>query len=168
MALIVEDGSGVDGAEAYIDPEYLDTYCVEMGYTAYSATAATLTKEAWIRRGMQYIEAHDFEGIKSYTTNYLSHPRVGLVYKGVSIAFNELHINVKKAAAEAAYRESQSSQSLLPDGSTSGEVKRKKVDVIETEYFEGGTASNPFPVIRSLLSEFLDTDISIELNRSIG
>ena len=55
MALIVEDGSGLSGANSYASTAQADTYASDRGLTAW--TGDTATKEAALIRATDYLEA---------------------------------------------------------------------------------------------------------------
>ncbi len=82
---------------------------------------------------------------------------------------------MKEAEAEATFREFNSARSLEPDlgvddlAATSG-VKKKKVDVLETEYFSvserGSLQRKYYTIIRGLLKGLIHDSTSIDIERS--
>ena len=55
MALVVEDGSGLSGANSYATAAQADTYASDRGLSAW--TGDTATKEAALIRATDYLEA---------------------------------------------------------------------------------------------------------------
>ena len=74
MALIVEDGSGLDTAESYVSVADAGTYCTAHGLSAW--TGADAVKEAALRNATQYIDTtYNFRSAKSYQYQSLEFPR---------------------------------------------------------------------------------------------
>ncbi len=74
MALIVEDGSGLDTAESYVSVADAGTYCTAHGLSAW--TGADAVKEAALRNATQYIDTtYNFRSAKSYQYQALEFPR---------------------------------------------------------------------------------------------
>lgn len=74
MALIVEDGSGLDDAESYVSVADAGTYCTAHGLSAW--TGADGVKEAALRNATQYIDTtYNFRSAKSYQYQALEFPR---------------------------------------------------------------------------------------------
>ena len=74
MALIVEDGTGLDTAESYISVADAETYCTAHGLTAWTGTDGV--KEAALRNATQYIDTmYNFRSAKSYYAQALEFPR---------------------------------------------------------------------------------------------
>ena len=150
MSLIVETGAVISNANTYISLDYADTYCEDMGYTAWASCTET-EREAAILRAMRYIEGLSWKGIKYDYDDALKWPRSGVYDEdGYAIDYDEIPTAVKKALAQAAYEESQSSGVLLPTYQTG--IKREKIDVIEIEYFGNSTVSAPGKVFDAILS----------------
>ena len=74
MALIVEDGTGLDTAESYISVADAGTYCTAHGLTAWTGVDAV--KESALRNATQYIDTmYNFRSAKSYYLQALEFPR---------------------------------------------------------------------------------------------
>lgn len=167
--LIIEDGSlSTPSANSYIALTEADSFCSDMGYSGW-ATLATASRESAILRGMVYIDSLDYKGHKTYYTNPLSWPRIG-VYGDVQhdfnypedyeywgdLAQNEIPKALKRGVCQAAYEEAIAPGILLPTFSSN--VRRERVDVIETEYFAPSGADNAavFSKILALLGDILN------------
>jgi len=137
MALVVEDGSGVAGANTYADEVYVDAYCAGLGLAEWAAKTAE-EKESAILRAMQYIESRAWKGAKAEELYPLEWPRAAVEDRnGFAIDEDEIPENVKKALAEAAHREADSPRGLQKDLKGSPQVKRSKAGSLETEFFAG-------------------------------
>lgn len=132
MALIVEDGTGVAGANGYITVAELDDY--------WSCRNVTLSqtvpeKEAAIIIATQYVDLNNsWKGSIVFGDQPLDWPRVGVVDdEGRPIASMTIPNQLKNAVAEYAKR--QLTADIQPDVTDEGALKKvkKKVDVIETE-----------------------------------
>ena len=141
MALTIEDGSGVAGANSYIDVATARTYAVARGLTL---PAADGDVEALLIKAMDFIEAYrgDFQGIKTAATNPLQWPRTGVTLDGYPLAEDVIPQVLKDAQAQLAV--DAQNMDLMPTG-TGREVVMEKVDVIQVQYAESGN-SNPQPV----------------------
>ena len=74
MALIVEDGTGLETAESYVSVADAGTYCTAHNLTAW--TGADALKEAALRNATQYIDTtYNFRSAKSYQYQALEFPR---------------------------------------------------------------------------------------------
>lgn len=74
MALIVEDGSGLDDAESYVSVADADNYATAHGLSAW--TGADAVKESALRKATQYIDTtYNFRSAKSYQYQALEFPR---------------------------------------------------------------------------------------------
>lgn len=119
MAIIVEDGTGLSNAQAYIDVAYLDAYMAERGYTtdkteSQKEAAIVIAAKDWID-GQHY-----FAGRKLNADQAMEFPRET---GGVPSA-------IKQANAQAAYL--QINNALLVDTtaiSTAGVVESESKSV---------------------------------------
>lgn len=134
MALIVETGEGVSGANSYIALADAQSFIDARGLSV------TLT-EGLLLSAMDPLSAVRFKGAKADKDNPLNWPRKGVVdCEGFDVAENEIPQGVIAAQIWIAY---YSEQGIDASASTSTQqIKKEKVDVIEIEYFESaGTAS---------------------------
>lgn len=130
MALIIEDGTGVSGANSYVtDAEYI-AYVLEV----YGVTVTS--NEPALLRAMAYMNSLKWYGVKTYgRAQSTAWPRKGVSdCDGFSILSNEIPAEVVKAQCELAYAEATATGVLTPQVSVAGVVSREKVDVIEVEY----------------------------------
>lgn len=141
MALTIEDGSGVAGANSYIDVAEARAYAAARGLTL---PAADDEVEALLIKAMDFIEAYrgDFQGLKTAATNPLQWPRSGVILDGYPLAENVIPQVLKDAQAQLAI--DAQDMDLMPTG-TGREVVMEQVDVIQVQYAETGN-SNPQPI----------------------
>ncbi len=140
--LIIEDGTIIEDANSYITVTELNSFCSKYGLTIPSATKASTTMmEQAILRGMAFVESeYDFKGIKMEFDDPLEWPRYG-VYddQGVDLTiddmafYQEIPNGLKNAVCRAAYEETVSVGAL--QSNLTSNVKRKKIDIMETEFF---------------------------------
>ena len=151
MALIVEDGSIVAGAESFCTVSFADTYHSNRGNTAWTGTDAV--KEAALRKAADYMmQAYRgrWQGLRVEDGQALDWPRSWVVVDGYAVLSTIVPNEVKAACAQLALR--ALSADLLTD-----ETQRKtrvKVGPIETQYAEYGTQTKQYPAIVSLLAPY--------------
>ena len=96
MAIVVEDGSIVTGANSYITEAELTAYATARGVTLTGNTEQLLIES------MDYIESQNFKGIKSTEGQPLQWPRYDVVVDGYLISNDEIPQLLKDAEAETA------------------------------------------------------------------
>ena len=135
MALTVEDGTGVTGADCYADVTACSAYAV--AYYGSSLTGSPASKEAAIRRATAYLDSLRWKGTRTNGRGQaLAWPRSGVSdCEGEAIADDEIPDEVIIAQHELARAEHQSPGVLSPQGSLRDSiVQREKVDVIDVAY----------------------------------
>ena len=154
--LIVEDGSIVAGANTYIDVAYLQSFADLRGVTL---PANSTDIETLIIKSADYVEAfrERFKGSKIEYTQPMQWPRQNVTVDGFSVPGDSIPTELQESQAQAAL-ESNTGQDLSP--SIVQNIKRKKIDVLETEYFgpQDGVSSQPtFPKVDAYLDPLLDS-----------
>ena len=135
MALTVEDGTGVTGADCYADVTACSAYAV--AYYGSALDGSPASKEAAIGRATAYLDGLRWKGTRTYgRLQSLQWPRSGVSdCEGEAIADDEIPDEVIIAQHELARAEHQSPGILSPQGSLRDSiVQREKVDVIEVAY----------------------------------
>lgn len=172
--LIVEDGTASSAsANSYVTVAEVDTFCINYGLSGWS-TLSTTNKETAIIRGMAYVETFNFKGIKMSYSDPLEWPRYGVwdeSYYGMAedwsseeLAFyQEIPKGVKNAVCRAAYEESQSSGCL--QGSVTSNIKREKIDVLETEYFDNEPSVTIYRSVEGFLKGLLNSANVVNVRR---
>lgn len=167
MALIVEDGTSVVGANTYISADFARQYALDRGVTIPSATNI----DAQIIMAADYLEGFDerYKGRRSSPSQSLSWPRTNVVIYGSRFPINAIPDRLKQAQAQA-FMEVFAGADLTPNV-TGYAVRREKVDVLEVEYATGGGTNNSatpqfapqFPKIDVLLKPLLGSTFGGQL-----
>ena len=170
MALIVETGAGVPGAESYLSLADADSWHSKRNNTAWSSAVDT-QREAALRLATDYIDGHyrhRWHGWRVQPVNQsLEWPRYGVPVPGsrlrsgsafydgfigsIYLPSNQIPQRLKDAVCEAALR--SLAGPLLADVDQT--VSREKVGPLETWYASGVDVATTYPAIDSLLSGLL-------------
>lgn len=153
MALVVEDGSVVPGANSYVDMTYADAYHLSRNNTAWAegASSPDTDREGALIRATQWLDAtyrSRFPGAKvGGRSQSLQWPRTGAVdADGNTIADDEIPTEIMQATCEAALRELSSPGSLSPDYNNSQRVVSEKVGDLAVTYSDSASAADMTPV----------------------
>lgn len=107
MALIVEDGSIVTGAESYASVAYADSYFAARNVTTWAALS-TAVKEANLRKATEFmlqVYRRKWQGLRVSGDQLLDWPRSGVVIDDyITIDTDAIPEEVKRACAELALR----------------------------------------------------------------
>ena len=159
MALIVEDGSGMSTAVAYVSVSYADSYHRARGNTAWGNLAFS-TKEALILKATEFLDSeYIFMGMKTVTTQALSWPRSDVFDEEVNLLPSDsLPVALQRATAELALSLASNSdngaQPVVVEGSI--QRRRERIGVIESET-EGtvDTSTRFYPRVHQLIAPFI-------------
>lgn len=152
MTLVVEDGTGMIDAEAYVSVADADARHSALGNTAWTGTEAV--KEAAIRRATQFMEQRyrsNWRGTKLTREQALSWPRYGAVVDGWCLVSNEVPDTIANACADLALK--ALAEDLNPDLERA--VIREKVGPLETEYSAFGSQSKRYTAATQALAPYL-------------
>ncbi|WP_138476168.1 DnaT-like ssDNA-binding protein [Dyadobacter bucti] len=148
MPFTVEDGSIVEGANSLCSLDYANAFHSDRGNTSWTGTDAV--KEASLIKATDYInQKYSFRGRLVEYDQPLVWPRACIA----GVEYDTIPTRVKAAVAELALE--ALTGSLSPSISPQGQVKSKKVDVIEIEYFASASANTKRPAIDGLLRPYL-------------
>lgn len=167
MAFIVEDGTGLSNANAYVSVADADSYNSDRGNTLWSDLSTQEKEQAIVRATDYMVQVYRlrWKGYRVLPTQALDMPRSFMIiddfqYAGLNgytiIGGNYYYPNnivpteVKNACIELAMRASQGE--LNPD-LTQG-VIREKVDVIEVTYDQYSSQSPRYKAIDNMLQPF--------------
>lgn len=127
MTIIVEDGTGIEGANSYVDVDELREYAEARGMTFDADAAPTALVQA-----MDYVETRSFVGTPVYATQF---PRTGLHVNGRDYATDVVPRAVKLAQMAGAMAVMQGTD-LMPTVSANarGAIRERKVGPITTVY----------------------------------
>src|ERR1700746_1316619 len=155
MAFILEDGSGVAGANQYITATELETYADNTG-----VTLADGDEDAAIVRATTALDAiyrARFNGYKGHGRNQgLEWPRPAAYDReGYLISGTIIPPEIKNAVCEMAIRELAEPNSMIPDLDRGGQVLMLRAGSVEIQYGANATAKTTFQVIDGMLTGLL-------------
>lgn len=153
ITITVEDGSGVAGANSYVDLATARAYAEQRGRTLPSDDEQA---KALIIRSTDYLESFrgKYKGVKTNASNALQWPRKCVVIDGED--WPDDAIPSELISAQCALIIEANSIELMP--TQSGQfVIREKVGVIETEYSDAiSTTGQPtIPAVDAMLEPLL-------------
>lgn len=131
MAIIVEDGSIVDGANSYVTEAELVAYASARGITLVGNT------EQLLIIAMDYIESLDYKGIKRKEEQPLQWPRFDVVVDGYYLDIDEIPKLLKEGLMETAIATDAGND---PAQDVPRETRKEKVGPLEVEYATGSSA----------------------------
>jgi hypothetical protein len=158
MALIVEDGSQVAGAEAYASVADADAYFTARANTTWAALG-TSAKEAALRLAADYIEAmygERWQGERVTWTQALSWPRQGVVLDGVQLDYDVIPGALMRANVELALK--ASAGELLAD--QGAQVVSETVGPISVTYAAGARQATRYAYVENMLAALLDAGLN--------
>jgi hypothetical protein len=132
MALIIEDGTGVSGANSYITVAEARAFADLRNLLLPSGDAQL---EILIVKAFDYLEALDYKGEEANPPQDASFPRKNLYIQGVLFSESQVPFKLKQAQCQLSFE--ATSFDLQPTGD-GREVLKEKVDVIEVQYAEKG------------------------------
>ena len=147
ITLVLEDGTGIATANAYVDATEADTI-LGVNPTAYATWTALTPAEmdtylVWASNWLDdYI---DWNGYKTVVTSGMRWPRCGVCDRdGIMIPEDVIPEQLKQAVAETAVwlignqaAASGGTNGNLPEG-----IKRVKADVVEIEFFDNAASDS--------------------------
>ena len=152
MALTIEDGTGIAGANSYITVEDAQ------GYADLRGLSVTIT-EALLIKACDYLESlrGDYQGEKTDGDNALQWPRSGVTVDGFDIGTDEIPDILIRAQAQLAC--DAATVDLMPNG-TGREIIATSVEGAVTVQYaaSGDTAPQPdLTAARALIAPLLRT-----------
>lgn len=156
VELIVEDGSGVDNANSYVDLDFALEYCTMKGYSDWLDLTDDEQK-IYLIRGTEFVDNYyTWKGVRKYKTQSLSFPREEL-YDLDRYRVDGIPVALKKACIEAAWLNAESgTDTLFSTADENGDIKRQKVDSLEVEYFSSSESSNSSSVDYTSIYDILN------------
>lgn len=175
MALTVEDGSGLPGADSLVSLAGCRSFMLGRDDSFEDFVVASVSEqERYLREATAYLSGKNFRGSRATATQSLPWPRVGASYRnGPVFAKDFIPQAVKDAVcllAGHAAREAKQGLSILNPSARGGMVKREKIGDIEQEYFEGAPSQTVYSDVEVLLygllrssDDFSDVSIGVSL-----
>lgn len=150
--LIVEDGTGKEDSNTYVDIAYADSYFAVRNNSVWP-TYSTGQRKAALIGGASYIELSNFIGTKNTAEQAMQWPRTGAKVDGFVIASDTIPKQLKDAQCEASLR--VAAGEIMAD-IDAGNVTEETVDVITVKYSDYSNAGiNRYPAIESLLRKLV-------------
>lgn len=143
MAIIIEDGTQVVGANSYATVAQLATYAADRHVTVTAAGAVLLIK------AMDALEHKNFVGTKANPDQALQWPRLGVQIDGYNIASNTIPANLINSQIELAIAIDGGDNPLANQGR---ETVREKIGDIEVEYGKSAHATTYLAAAEAKLS----------------
>jgi hypothetical protein len=155
MALVIENGSLVAGANSYVSVAEARAYAAARASTLPEDNAEV---EAALIVAVDYLESlgAKYQGKKvDPATQELQWPRQSVEIDGWQVPVDTIPKQLKNAQIQLAI-ENAAGVDLMPTGD-GREVIREKVDVLETEWApgSGGAAQPVFPKVEALLTPLM-------------
>ena len=134
MALIIEDGTQVNGSNSYATDAEFAAHAAIRGFVI---PATEALRDELMIKSMDYLSGMEpnMKGERVSSTQSLSYPRTGVSIYGFIIESDTIPVRLKSAQIEAAF--AAYSQDLLTNQIVSN-VQSEAVDVISTSYFSVG------------------------------
>lgn len=132
MALTIEDGTGVAGADSYATAAELAAYATRYGLTV---PATVADQEVLLRRAAAAMDSLNWRGTRTHRAQQaLAWPRLGIVAHGEVIGSTVIPGQIK--AGQMVLAAEIHADDLAPPDDKKGAVLREKVDTLEVEYAE--------------------------------
>lgn len=170
MALVIEDGSIVPGANSYVTVAEMRTYALQRGVTL---PAADADLEVLSFQAVDYLESFrsSYKGSIVDTAQALQWPRQNVVIDGQPWPIIAIPKELKSAQCQSVI-EVFNGFDLMPSQDNFAE-ERIKVDVIEVQYATGGNRSGAqapyhpkFPKVDAVLDPLLNNVSMLKAYRS--
>ena len=166
MSLVIEDGNGISGANSFVSIASCTEYLNSKGLTTWGTTTATAQEISLINAEL-WMELLPWKGQKTLSTYPLVWPRRGMKDRdGYDIYSDTIPTAIKRAQAELAYRSYLGRSPFVDIATGDGYVTREKVGPIEISYASGYSTSYKFPEINNLLEPYLDSSLSVRVERA--
>ncbi|MCP4493127.1 MAG: hypothetical protein GY820_38385 [Gammaproteobacteria bacterium] len=138
MALIIEDGTEVTGANSYTTDAELVAYAAARGYTI---PATEAERDILQIKSMDYLASLEssYKGVRVTDSQALSFPRTGVDLNGYLLASDEIPQDLKNAQMELAFQVS-TDEVLINE--TIGNLASFNVQGVYSETYGSGGASS--------------------------
>lgn len=154
MALVVEDGSKVTGANTYITLAEFKAWADARGVN-YSSDGHVTEN---ILRAMDYIEELLFIGVKETRDQALQWPRVDVVIDGYALDVGEIPKELKNAAYELVKAIIDGDNKLNP---VERQVTKEKVDSLEVTYKSNAGMQRHTPAVTRALRKLIRSPMEV-------
>lgn len=138
MAIVVEDGSIVSGANSYVSVADLTAYATARGITLIE------DEEVLLIKAMDYIESLNYQGVKKTQAQPLSWPRAYVFIDSYYFPTDQIPSQLKNGQMQTAIAIDQGNDPLAV---VDPQVKTETVDVISVTYMDG---TNSVPIVKAI------------------
>lgn len=164
MSIVLEDGTGVAGANAYVTVAECDAYHEARGNSDWTevSTSPDQGKSAAIVRATAALDATyggRFPGYRLLArAQGLEWPREGAYDREYNtVASDEVPQEIKDACCEMALRELIEAGSMMPDLERGGNIRAMTAGSVSIEYGSNATATTTFQLIAGILNRLMLT-----------
>lgn len=154
MALIVEDGSLVSGADSYVTLAEFKAWADKRGISY--GTDEAVTQQ--IYRAMDYIEGLDFIGEKSDENQSLQWPRDQVIIDGYYIDSDEMPAELKVAVYESVKAEIDGDSRMT---ASERRTISEKVDSIQVTYASNADVKRSIPAVNRALRKLINPKTAV-------
>jgi hypothetical protein len=155
--LVVEDGTGIAGADVYQDLDDLTALLDKYGYTTFLQETDTPTLEAYARRASLYLDhAYIWKGARANTGQAKEFPRTGVYDRdGVLIPSTTIPAEIK--LAEAFLVAAQDGGALVgPTGGSDDRVIQSESADDASVTYASGSSVRTYPTVSAILRYLTD------------
>ena len=150
MALVIEDGSIVSGANSYATAADYNTY-IDARYPALARSVTDAVAEGYLLLAMDYLESQSIIGFKFTDAQPLQWPRRDVYIDGYYVLTTEIPASVINALYEIAYGVEQGYNLAAP---VSRETLIEKIGEISITYKESAASKVLLPAATQALRKF--------------
>lgn len=165
MALVIENGSGVPGAESFATADELVTYAVNFGKVI---PAEPIQLEALLRRAALQMNALPWKGGAAHRDQPLSWPRAGVKRNGWVLPHNQIPPQIK--AGQMALAAEIHADDLAPPELKKGAVTMDRVEgAVTRQYAQASARARKAAAVRQSVAQFadmLESSSQVALRRS--
>jgi len=167
MPLIVEDGTGVSGANSFVTLTEARDFATLRGIDLPVAGTGDAALTAFLVKGTDYLKSFSYQGTQTTVGEaYLPWPRTGYYVDDLEFDVDTVPIGMKNALIQLAIE--QNSGIVLHATATGFAVVREKIGPIDTEYATPKGSYNAakavMPAVAAYLKPYL-TNIGIRVGR---
>lgn len=168
MALTVEDGTGIAGADSFVELAEIASFASARGYTWPNSASESVQEQA-ARRAADYLRNERrfaYKGTRKTALQTLPYPRTGVVERGgLSISDSVIPWRLKEAQCRltiriVAFYTTVGLLDLQPDLARGGRIQSTTVDVISTTYFDDAPSETQLVDIMGVLEPLLKDRMS--------
>lgn len=169
--IVVEDGTGVDGANSYTTVSGVTTYAADYGLSAWTATGITDTiRTQAIFKSMRYLEALSWKGVKYSEDQSLEWPRSYVYDRNDYLVDDDI---VPQAVINA---QCEIAVLMLPDSDINLQPTYTREDYLIESSVAGAVSEKWNPngatrrpvntVIKDILKGLVDSSFAVPIERS--